>query len=76
MVTVLILCSILIFFWEFSSDSTPSKIKDLQTWPMVLKEFEFSIIETFLIGIYLPIILIDLIFSSYEERNDMKYMPI
>lgn len=75
MVTVLILCSILIFFWEFSSDSTPSKIKDLQK-PMVLKEFEFSIIETFLIGIYLLIILIDLIFSSYEERNDMKYMPI
>lgn len=75
MVTVLILCSILIFFWEFSSDSTPSKIKDLQK-PMVLKELEFSSIETFLIGIYLPIILIDLIFSSYEERNDMKYMPI
>ena len=43
---------------------------------MVLKEFAYSIIETFLVGIFLPIILIDLIFSSYEERNDMKYMPI
>ena len=63
------------FFWEFSSNSTPSKIKDLQK-PMVLKEFAYSIIETFLVGNYLPIILIDLIFSSYEERNDMKYMPI
>lgn len=43
---------------------------------MVLKEFEFLIIEMFFIGIYLLIILIDFIFLSYEERNDMKYMFI
>ena len=48
MVTVLILCSILIFFWEFSSDSTPSKIKDLQK-PMVLKEPPIQLLRRFLL---------------------------
>lgn len=43
---------------------------------MVLKEFVYLIIEMFFVGIYLLIILIDFIFLSYEERNDMKYMFI
>ena len=61
-VTFLIMCLTIILSWEPHSESSPNNYKAEDFVEVnVFKEIEYSVVETFLSGIFLPVILTDLI---------------
>ena len=41
-----------------------------------MKEVAYSVVETFFVGIVLPVILTNLIDSNYEEKDEIKTIII
>ena len=77
LVTLLIMCLIIILGWEPHSESSRNSYKpeDLEE-VIVLKEVAYSVVETFFVGIVLPVILTNLIDSNYEEKDEIKTILI
>ena len=77
LVTLLIMCLIIILSWEPHSESSRNSYKpeDLEE-VIVLKEVAYSVVETFFVGIVLPVILTNLIDSNYEEKDEIKTILI
>ena len=77
LVTLLIMCLIIILSWEPHSESSRNSYKpeDFEE-VIVLKEVAYSVVETFFVGIVLPVILTNLIDSNYEEKDEIKTIII
>lgn len=77
LVTLLIICLITILSWEPHSESIANnyKPKDFEE-QIVLKEVLYSLTETFVVGIFLPVILTGLIDSNDEGKTEMKTILI
>ena len=72
-VTLFIMCLIIILSQERHSESSPSNCKAEEFVEVnVFKKVVYSVVETFFVGIVLPVIITDLIDSNYDRKDEIR----
>ena len=76
-VTLFIMCLIIILSQERLSESSPNNYKAEEFVEMnVFKKVVYSVVETFFVGIVLPVIITDLIDSNYDRKDEIRTILI